>query len=168
MKPDIYWIPGPWAGRLAILSRPRRGDWLTDEIQGWRDSGVQVVVSLLCEDEALELGLGEEADLVHRSGLRFIGFPIEDYSVPPSGEALRELLTELQELLNQGKNVGVHCRGGIGRSSVVAACLLVNSGEGVEDSFQLITKSRGVAVPDTIAQREWVGDFARVSLSATR
>ena len=60
MKPDIYWIPGPWAGRLAILARPRGGDWLVDEIEGWRDAGVQVIVSLLSEEETTELGLADE------------------------------------------------------------------------------------------------------------
>ena len=35
------------AGRLAIMARPRAGDWLEDEISGWRAQGVEIVVSLL-------------------------------------------------------------------------------------------------------------------------
>lgn len=168
MKPDIYWIPGPWAGKLAILARPRRDDWLIDEIHGWREAGVQVVVSLLCHVEEIELGLSDEGQVVNRDGLRFISFPIEDYGVPSSEDALRRLVIDIEDLLNEGKNVGIHCRAGIGRSSLVAACLLVNCGHGVGASFQSISKARGVAVPDTIAQKEWVGDFARASLSASR
>lgn len=168
LTPDIYWLPGPWLGKLSILARPRPGDWLRDEVEGWRAASVHVVVSLLCNLEELELGLTEEADVVQRNGLRFISFPIEDYAVPSSEDALRRLLTDLDGLLTQGKNVGIHCRGGIGRSSLVAACLLVNCGLTVQESFQLITKSRGVAVPDTLDQREWVSDFARVSPSASR
>lgn len=168
LKPHIYWLPGPWLGKLSILARPRPGDWLSDEVGGWRAASVHVVVSLLCDLEEIELGLTEEADVVQRNGLRFISFPIEDYAVPASEDTLRGLLTELDGLLTQGKNVGIHCRGGIGRSSLVAACLLVNSGLTVQESFQLITKSRGVTVPDTLDQREWVSDFARVSPSASR
>jgi protein tyrosine/serine phosphatase len=166
MKPSIYWIPGPWAGRLAILARPRGNDWLSDEVVGWHDAGVRVVVSLLTQTEESELGLEEESHLLDASRLRFINFPIEDYGVPSSIKALRVLIDELEELLNQGYNVGIHCRAGIGRSSLVAACLLVNRGQDVNGSFQQITNSRGVAVPDTIAQRDWVGDFARVCLNA--
>ena len=163
MKPDIYWIPGPWPGRLAILARPRGGDWLSDEVAGWRDAGVQVVVSLLSEDEARELRLSDEARLLDVSGLKFLSFPIDDYDVPASEGALRQLVKELQELLENGHNVGIHCRAGIGRSSVVAACLLVDHGEDTESSFRRISTARGLAVPDTVAQREWVSDFAKLS-----
>ena len=163
MKPTIYKIPGPWLGELAILARPRGDDWLLDEILGWRDAGIQVVVSLLSEDEATELGLADEAEAVRRHGLRFINFPIEDYGVPSSANAVRELVNALEQLLAEGHNIGIHCRAGIGRSSVVAACLLVQAGEDVEGSFERISNSRGREVPDTAAQRQWVGNFAHIN-----
>jgi len=168
MKPSIYWIPGPWVGKLAILARPRGGDWLTDEVEGWRDAGVQVVVSLLSVDETAELGLGDEARLVAAHDLEFISFPINDYDVPSSEGALRQLVKDLEELLDQGQNVGIHCRAGVGRSSLVAACLLVDHGEDTEISFARISTARGLAVPDTLAQREWVNEFARISHGARR
>jgi hypothetical protein len=55
MKPDIYWIKGPWSSKLAILARPRGHDWLADEIAGWQTGGVQVVVSLLPTKRMLNL-----------------------------------------------------------------------------------------------------------------
>ena len=168
MRSNIYWIPGSWAGRLAILARPRGNDWLADEIRAWREAGVQVVVSLLGPEEELELGLSEEARLVPAGDLRFINFPIEDYGVPASETALHELVKEVEQLLDHGHNVGIHCRAGIGRSSLVAACLLVSSGQAVETSFEQIQKARGVPVPDTVNQRTWVADFAHTSLSASR
>ena len=166
MKPNIYWIPGPWVGKLAILGRPRGGDWLIDEVEGWRDAQVEVVVSLLSEEETHELGLTAEMEVVDKSGLRFISFPIQDYNVPASEGALRQLVKDLEQLLDQGHNVGIHCRAGVGRSSLVAACLFVDHGEDTEISFQRISTARGLAVPDTLAQREWVGEFARVSHNA--
>jgi hypothetical protein len=168
MKPNIYWIPGPWAGRLAILARPRGNDWLIDEIHGWRDAGVQVVVSLLDPEEEQELGLIDERQLVQAGSLRFISFPIEDYGVPSSEGALHKLIKEVEHLLDHGNTVGIHCRGGIGRSSIVAACVLVKRGQGVKASFEQIEKARGVPVPDTVVQRAWVDDFAHTSLTASR
>lgn len=61
MKPDLFWIPGPWRGRLAVATRPRGGDWLEDEAAGWRRAGIDVVVSLLEEHEAGQLDLHGEA-----------------------------------------------------------------------------------------------------------
>lgn len=51
MRPKVYWIDLPMAGRLAIMARPRAGDWLEDEISGWRAQGVEIVVSLLEQEE---------------------------------------------------------------------------------------------------------------------
>ena len=35
MKAEVYWVPGPWPGRLGILPRPRGGDWLADALSPW-------------------------------------------------------------------------------------------------------------------------------------
>src|SRR5215510_5380708 len=160
IKADVYWIKGPWPGRLAILARPRGADWLEDEVEAWKEIGVDTVVSLLTQSEALELSLTQESDLVRRRGLTFINFPIADYSVPMSEGATRQLVDQLRAQLSQGSKVGIHCRQGIGRSSLVAACVLVTSGESSGNAFRQIESARGVPVPDTIEQENWVASFA--------
>ncbi len=47
MRPEIHWIDLPAGVRLAIMARPRAGDWLDGEIAGWRAEGIGVMVSLL-------------------------------------------------------------------------------------------------------------------------
>jgi len=71
-----------------------------------------------------------------------------------------------------GKAVAVHCRTlfseqkscqhdrGIGRSALVAACLLKSQGIGVDRAFAMIVRARGFSVPDTEEQGEWVKGFA--------
>jgi protein-tyrosine phosphatase len=161
MKPDVYWINGPWPGKLAILARPRGADWLEDEVTGWKDAGVNVVVSLLTSGEHSELGLNQEDEIVKRNGLTFVSFPIADYSVPTSKEVTRQLVDKLEGWLSRGRRVGIHCRQGIGRSSLVAACVLVSSGESSKLAFQHIETARGLSVPDTREQKEWVASFAQ-------
>jgi Predicted protein-tyrosine phosphatase len=168
MKPNVYWIEGSWPGKLAILPRPRGEDWLRDEIVGWRDAGVNVVVSLLTPSEDSELGLKDEAKIVRREGLTFINFPISDYSVPASKGSTQKLVSELNKWLSSGSCIGIHCRQGIGRSSLLAACVLVTSGETPGTAFQQIQKARGLAVPDTIEQTEWVASFANNAQPAER
>jgi protein tyrosine/serine phosphatase len=160
VKPDVYWINGPWAGKLAILARPRGVDWLVDEVAGWKNAGLNVIVSLLTQVEDSELGLIDERELVQRLGLTFISFPIADYSVPTSKKKLQQLVATLEESLAAGDCVGIHCRQGIGRSSLVAACVLVTSGESPGTAFQQIKKARGLSVPDTSEQSDWVTAFA--------
>lgn len=164
MKPSVYTIRGPWKGRLAIVGRPRGNEWLEDEIEDIAREDFHVIVSLLTVDECHELGLSREAEIAAGSKLNFISFPIADYSVPTSTEATLDVVLKIDEMLRRGLSVAVHCRAGIGRSSLIAACLLSLSGS-VDDSFAEIAKARGAAVPDTVEQRDWVRRFVRANSS---
>jgi protein-tyrosine phosphatase len=161
IKPNLYWIEGPWPGKLAILARPRGADWLGDEVEGWKEAGVNVATSLLTVCEESELGLTAEAEIVKRIGLTYISFPIPDYSVPGSKIPMQRLAAELNDQLSRGACIGIHCRQSIGRSSLVAACVLITSGESPKSAFEHIEAARGVPVPDTNEQKEWVFSFAR-------
>ena len=94
MNPDLFWIPGPWRGRLAIVARPRGGDWLDDEASDWRKAGVDVVVSLLESDEAAQLNLLDEPRAAEANGIRFISLPIPDRGVPTSATAATSLIAD--------------------------------------------------------------------------
>jgi hypothetical protein len=61
MKP--YWVETGNQLRVAIVPRPRGGDWLEDELDQMKRAGVDVLVSMLQVDEAAELGLSSEAEL---------------------------------------------------------------------------------------------------------
>src|SRR5579859_3185031 len=105
MNPQLFWIPGPWRGRLAIVTRPRGGDWLNDEAAGWRRAGIDVVVSLLERDEASQLDLADESSAAEVRGIRFISFPIPDCGVPAAVPETVSLLGDITRSLEQGKNV---------------------------------------------------------------
>jgi protein-tyrosine phosphatase len=161
MRTELYWIEGTWPGRLAIAPRPRGGDWLEDEVRSWRQAGLNVIVSLLTEDEIADLDLTQEAELSKAEGLQFLAFPIVDRSVPSSRSAAVDFVRTLEQALAKGKNLVIHCRQGIGRSALIAACLLILSGADAETAFQRVSAARGVSVPETSEQRQWVMEFAR-------
>lgn len=159
MNTEYYWIDGPWKGRLAIVPRPRGGDWLEDEIHSWREAGLDTIVSLLTPPEIEELDLRQEEHLAHTQNIDFISFPIPDREVPASSESTIALAHQLEAALTSGKRVGLHCRQGIGRSSLIAACVLISSGQSAAEAFEAITTARGRAVPDTVEQKEWVNSL---------
>ncbi len=165
MKQDTFWIDGPWPGRLAILPRPRGGDWLEEEVRSWRQAGVGAVVSLLTSAEVADLDLAQEAELCRAHQIVFVSFPIVDRSVPPSRKATVALVQRLDALLTAGANVVIHCRQGVGRAAVVAACTLVLAGIAPGVAFQRVSEARGCPVPETTEQRDWVIAFARALAS---
>jgi protein-tyrosine phosphatase len=156
MEIEVYWVPGPWPGRLGIVPRPRGGDWLADEIRAWREAGIDVVTSLLAPEENDELDLGQEAAYARAEGLQFLSLPIPDYGVPRDNERFAQIVRQLGDALAVDRNVAVHCRQGIGRSSVLVAALLVVAGVEPDEALRRIQKARGRPVPDTREQREWV------------
>lgn len=160
MRPDLYIIEGPWRGRLAIFSRPRGDEWLRDEIEGWVDSEIDVIVSLLTSQEISELGLADEALIASELEIQFINYPIPDYDVPVSSTTFHGLVHKLSELLSNGKSIGIPCRQGIGRSSPLAASLLSYFNVSVDEAFRRIRSARRTLVPDTAGQREWVTNFS--------
>ena len=159
MPSSIYWLDLPEAGRLAIMPRPRAGDWLLDEIAGWKAEGISAVVSLLEQHEVDELELRQEPTLCKAAGIEFVSFPIPDRGVPESMRETQRLVRSLSAAIADGKAVAIHCRKGIGRSSLIAACILVHLGYDANSAFETIARARGVGVPDTGLQRDWVSTF---------
>ena len=159
MADCIFWIAGPSPGRLGIALRPRGGDWLPRDTDLWRRAGLNVVVSLLEPSEERDLDLTNEAATVAASGLDFRAFPIPDRGVP-SRQATAQFTAQLAADLRAGKNVGIHCRQGIGRSAVVAAATLISGGMDAATALSNISASRGLRVPETDEQRQWVLEFA--------
>jgi hypothetical protein len=166
MKTPVYWIGGPWPGKLAIVPRPRGGDWLEDEVGAGREAGIDVVVSSLTESEVQDFDLLRESELAAAHGLEHLSFPVPDRGLPASFDDMEEIVRKLDGDLLKGRNVAVHCRQGIGRSSLLAACVLVIAGVDPAKAFERIQAARGCPVPDSPGQREWVVKFAnRLGLS---
>jgi protein-tyrosine phosphatase len=150
-----------------VASRPRGGDWLEDEIKGWRKAGLDVVVSLLEKDEAAQFELIYEGDVAESKGLRFISFPIPDRGVPASTREALSLFSEIATALEEGKNVAVHCRQGIGRSGLIAAGVLLTSGVSVDKGLEVASAARGEAIPETPAQLQWIRHLSNEKLVLT-
>jgi protein-tyrosine phosphatase len=156
----LYWAEGPWPGKLALAARPRGGDWLEDEIAAWRQAGINTVLSLLTPEEEKDLDLKAEARGVRRRGMKFMSLPIPDRQVPAAQSGVTATLEKIDADLESGKNVVIHCRQGIGRTGLVAACLLVTRGLSPGAAIASLSAARGDAVPETEEQRRWVDHYA--------
>ena len=155
MMPEVYWIRDVEPLRLAVMPRPRGGEWLADEVSGWKRMGIDIVVSLLHPYEADELDIAEEESLCQRHGIYYRSFPIEDRGTPRSVAEFLDLANEIAASVKQGFAVAVHCRAGIGRSGLLAACILLRLGIEASNAFAVVSKARGLSVPDTAGQIEW-------------
>jgi|SRR5271156_253308 len=166
MLTELYWVDGPWPGKMALASRPRGGDWLEEEMTGWHRAGINTVLSLLTPEEEQDLDLKREAREAKAQGMRFASLPIPDRQVPNSESEVSAALDRIDADLTAGKNVVVHCRQGIGRTGLVAACLLVSKGLTPEAAVKILSAARGSSVPETTEQRRWIDHYAAVLAGA--
>lgn len=159
---NIYWIRHAEPPKLAIVARPRGGDWLDDDLQALKRDGVDIVVSALTRPEEEELGLANESERANVAGIEFVSYPIPDRETPQDRSSFHRLISQLVSAIQAGRSVGVHCRGCIGRSTVVAASVLVELGWTAKSALALIEQSRGCMVPDTDEQRDWIRHYEPV------
>lgn len=159
MTPTLHAIPLDSSGRLAITARPRGGDWLADEVAGWKRAGVTLMVSLLEPDEESDLGLLDEATECTAAGVQFLRLPVPDRGVPPNRTEFAGVVSEVVAELTRGGRVAVHCRQGIGRSALVAIAVLKALGLPTADAIARVSAARALPVPETPEQHEWVAAF---------
>ena len=156
----VFWINPGANGRLAIVPRPRGSEWLAHDLAAIRRDGIDILVSLLTQPETAELGLAHEQALCEAAGIEFRSFPIPDRCVPDTYRDMHALAEELATERRHGKNIGAHCRACIGRSSLLLAAVLCVEGISPDRALGLISKGRGMQVPDTPEQAEWLAGFA--------
>lgn len=148
--------PGP--GRLAVVTRPNADD-LAAEMAELAEAGYDTLVSLLSGPEAVELGLRQEREVAVAAGLRFEWHPVRDFGLP-GGQCFRDALAELHAHYRSGGAIAAHCRGSIGRSPLLIASLLVLDGAPPREAWRRLADARGMPVPDTAEQRQWIESLA--------
>lgn len=158
MNPTIYEVTQIGAGRLFIMPCPD-ADHLKDDLIYFRTRGVRAVASLLETREAESCGLEHEAALCKQVGLSFTHFPIRDRRVPTDEKAFQALVNQLYHSLYEGENLAIHCYAGIGRTGVLAACLMIKDGMTPQDAVDLLSEVRGHNMPQTQEQYDFLMDY---------
>lgn len=164
-EPNISVVGEIGKGFLAVMPKPVTGECAEDEFANLSRIGIQQVVSLLESDEAELFDLHEESALCEKNGMGFLHYPICDRGLPESLDDFVEFTHQIFRDVESGVSTVVHCLAGIGRSGITACGVLIHSGMTAEAAFYQITEARGLQVPDTEQQREWITKHQRAFTS---
>lgn len=141
---------------LAIVLCPRGGRGLYADLLQLRGAGIDILVSLLSDDQVEMLELKEEALIAKQLGMGYLHHPIPDHQLPRNPRAFRAFVNGLAQRLRDGHRIGIHCWGSIGRAPLTAACTLIHLGWKAEAALAAIESARGCPIPETEEQKQWV------------
>lgn len=143
-------------GRIGISPLPGISGALRADLVRIRDWGASVVVSMTETDEMARLGSADLGTACREAGIDWRHLPIRDFG-GPEGESAAGwplLSHDLHEILDHGGSILLHCRGGKGRSGMIALRLMVERGEDPDDALARLRQARPGAV-ETEAQLNW-------------
>lgn len=151
----IYALP-VGGGTLAIASLPGRSGDYRGDLDVFREWKPGIVVTMTTEAELADVGGVNLGSDIQTMASRWWHFPVMDFGTPAAevDAAWPELSKNVRRALKGGGRVIVHCRGGCGRSGMVALRLMVESGE---DRFEALNRLRALrdCAVETKAQLQW-------------
>jgi protein-tyrosine phosphatase len=122
--------------------------------------GATILVTAMESDEMQHLGVGQLGTAATHSHLQWIHLPVTDGAVPDGRFDLvwTKSAPNMLQALNQGRRVVIHCRGGLGRTGVIACLLLIELGKNPQDALEIVRRSRPGTV-ETTEQEEFVLNY---------
>ncbi|GAB6041382.1 cyclin-dependent kinase inhibitor 3 family protein [Endothiovibrio diazotrophicus] len=148
----------PSHGRIGITFCPGKHDHFAhtgawerdlgtdlDAIAAW---GAKLVLTLVEPVELTALKVPQLGQEVQNRGIAWRHLPIPDYSAP-SDEFEAQWVTrgqEIRDMLRNGEDVVVHCKGGLGRAGMIAARLLAELGMEPNEAIRAVRRARKGAI----------------------
>ena len=144
--------------------------WITDDIalggsfpereaeQLARTLGISAVVDLRSE-------ACDDAAVLRRHGLTLLHLPTDDHCAV-SAEMLADGVAFVDERLDAGEKVLIHCEHGIGRSALLALCVLVDRGMEPMAAVQLSKDRRERFSPNLPQYEAWAAWLWRRGLES--
>ena len=112
------------------------------------EAGAETVITMLSNDELKALSVPAFSSEATQKCFNWFQLPIEDDCEPehPYEEAWETAKDELLALVKNKSTIAIHCRGGSGRTGLMAAILLLESGENWNEVKSLIQSVRPKAL----------------------
>ena len=135
---ESYWVE---TGRLLAGEYPGRFDQeLTRKrLDALIEAGLDTFIDLTQPNEIVPYTnvLFEEAQVYDMQAV-YHRFPIGDFGLP-TPNVMNAILDQMEESLEAGRRIYLHCWGGIGRTGTTVGCYLVRQGKAADEALHQLS-----------------------------
>lgn len=143
------YLPLPNGARFIFTPCPGTKEaGLAESVATLKQAGASAIITVLPDAEINALNVPELGRQTEGQQISWFQLPVED-NCPPEHEfmaAFTEAREELLALIEQQATIAIHCRGGSGRTGLIAAILLLESGMPWQEVRTLVQSIRPKAL----------------------
>ena len=157
---DLLSIPGI-QGKLIFTPCPGTKDSsLVDSLATLKQAGASAVISLMPASELATNGAEDIGKQCQAQDMAWFHLPVADEQVPLEdfGQGWKASKQSILERLNAGQDIAIHCKGGSGRTGLIAARIMVEAGIPRADAIALVQALRPKAIQHP-AHINWITQF---------
>ena len=157
---DLLSIPGI-KGKLIFTPCPgTKNSSLADSLATLKQAGASAVISLMPASELAANGAEDIGKQCQVQDMAWFHLPVADEQVPLEdfGQGWKACKQSILERLNAGQDIAIHCKGGSGRTGLIAARIMVEAGIPRADAIALVQALRPKAIQHP-AHINWITQF---------
>lgn len=139
-------------GRLALSIAPGKQDedssaiWERDldvDLKRLKDElNITKLICLLEDAELSQLGIPDLLEKANACGIQTQHFQVDDEGKPESLAEMKEVVHFATDAIQAGESILIHCKGGRGRTGMMAAAILVEQGYTPDEAIDLVKQHR--------------------------
>ena len=159
---DVLAVPGR-SGQLIFTPCPgTRETSVAEALDSLHQAGAEALVTLMPDEELARNGASQLPTLCAERGMHWFHLPVADEQVPQDDfdQAWAQSCARIGELLQDGRSVAVHCKGGSGRTGLIAARILIDCGVPREEAVAKVRTLRPKAIQHP-AHAGWIAQFGQ-------
>lgn len=141
--------------KIGLTPCPGTKDSSLPEALGYlKEQGISAVLTLMTQEE-LEKNQVEAMEAeANKLGMKWFHLPIADDEGPAEAflTAWKSSGPQVHELLNNRQSIAIHCKGGSGRTGLVAAQIMLERGMDLEKIIPMIKEHRPGAFTSPLQQ----------------